>query len=80
MEPVTLTVTGEVLTGPGQISKSGTADVVLAKHLNHFNVHALPEPRLDASVRRLLAVQFDLGLFDNPFVDEDFAAEGCSSM
>jgi beta-glucosidase-like glycosyl hydrolase len=39
---------GEVLTGPGQISKSGTAVVVLAKHLNHFNVHALPEPRLAA--------------------------------
>ena len=39
---------GEVLTGPGQISKSGTAEVVLGKHLNHFNVHALPEPRLAA--------------------------------
>jgi beta-glucosidase len=39
---------GEVLTGPGRISKSGTADVVLGKHLNHFNVHALPEPRLAA--------------------------------
>ena len=39
---------GEVLTGPGRISKSGTAEVVLGKHLNHFNVHALPEPRLAA--------------------------------
>jgi beta-glucosidase len=39
---------GEVLTGPGQISKSGTAEVVLGKHLTHFNVHALPEPRLAA--------------------------------
>ena len=39
---------GEVLTGPGMISKSGTADVVLGKGLNHFNVHALPEPRLAA--------------------------------
>ncbi len=37
-----------MLTGPGRISKSGTAEVVLGKHLNHFNVHALPEPRLAA--------------------------------
>ena len=39
---------GEVLTGPGQISKSGTAEVVLGKHLTHFNVHSLPGPRLAA--------------------------------
>ncbi|MEN0070746.1 MAG: glycoside hydrolase family 3 N-terminal domain-containing protein, partial [Propionicimonas sp.] len=39
---------GGLLTGPGAISKSGTAEVVLGKHLNHFNVHALPEPRLAA--------------------------------
>jgi beta-glucosidase len=32
------------------------------------------EARLDESVRRLLAVKFDLGLFDNPFVDETAAA------
>ena len=31
--------------------------------------------RLDASVRRLLLVKFRLGLFDDPFVDEDAAAE-----
>ncbi|HET7477678.1 MAG TPA: glycoside hydrolase family 3 N-terminal domain-containing protein [Dermatophilaceae bacterium] len=30
--------------------------------------------RLDASVRRLLDVKFRLGLFDNPYVDEDAAA------
>ncbi len=30
---------------------------------------ALPEARLDASVRRLLALKFDLGLFENPYVD-----------
>ena len=29
--------------------------------------------RLDASVRRLLLVKFSLGLFDDPFVDEDAA-------
>ena len=30
----------------------------------------LPESRIDESVRRLLRVKFELGLFDNPFVDE----------
>lgn len=33
------------------------------------------EARLDESARRLLLVKFQLGLFDNPFVDEDAAAE-----
>ncbi|GLY50694.1 glycoside hydrolase family 3 N-terminal domain-containing protein [Lentzea sp. NBRC 102530] len=33
------------------------------------------EERIDESARRLLAVKFRLGLFDNPFVDEDRAAE-----
>lgn len=32
------------------------------------------ERRLDESVRRLLMVKFELGLFDNPFVDEGAAA------
>ena len=31
--------------------------------------------RVDASVRRLLLVKFQLGLFDNPFVDPDVATE-----
>src|SRR4051812_42002098 len=31
------------------------------------------EARIDASARRLLAVKFRLGLFDDPFVDEDAA-------
>ena len=35
----------------------------------------LVEERLDASVRRLLAEKFTLGLFDNPFLDEDEALE-----
>ncbi len=34
----------------------------------------VPESRIDASARRLLAVKFDLGLFDDPFVDEEAAA------
>ncbi len=33
------------------------------------------EARIDQSARRLLAVKFRLGLFDNPFVDEDAAAQ-----
>ncbi|MCD2497605.1 glycoside hydrolase family 3 protein [Microbacterium nymphoidis] len=32
------------------------------------------EERLDVSIRRLLSEKFRLGLFDNPFVDEDRAA------
>jgi beta-glucosidase len=32
------------------------------------------EARIDESARRLLAVKFQLGLFDNPYVDEDAAA------
>lgn len=35
----------------------------------------LTEERIDASVRRLLKVKFDLGLFDNPYVDEEQAEE-----
>ncbi len=35
----------------------------------------IPERRVEASVRRLLLVKFRLGLFDNPYVDEDAAAE-----
>jgi beta-glucosidase len=33
------------------------------------------EERIDASARRILAVKFRLGLFDNPYVDEDLAVE-----
>ena len=33
------------------------------------------EERIDTSARRLLAVKFRLGLFDNPYVDEDAAAD-----
>jgi beta-glucosidase len=33
------------------------------------------EARIDESVRRILLVKFQLGLFDNPYVDEDAATE-----
>ncbi len=39
---------GELLVGPGHIAKSGTRQVVLEKHLNHFNVHALGDARMAA--------------------------------
>jgi beta-glucosidase len=35
----------------------------------------ISEQRLDESVRRLLLVKFQLGLFDDPFVDEDAAED-----
>jgi beta-glucosidase len=35
------------------------------------NTGRLSEARIDQSVRRLLRLKFQLGLFDNPFVDED---------
>ena len=35
----------------------------------------LSEPRIDESARRLLRVKFQLGLFDDPFLDEDAAED-----
>lgn len=35
---------GDLLETPGMISKSPTSHVVLGKHMNHFNVHALRSP------------------------------------
>lgn len=39
---------GSLLEAPGLISKSPTTTVVLGKHLNHFNVHALVDARAAA--------------------------------
>lgn len=39
---------GSLLEHPGNISKSPTSTVVLEKHLSHFNVHALDDPRMAA--------------------------------
>jgi beta-glucosidase-like glycosyl hydrolase len=39
---------GRVLEHPGEISKSPTSEVVLGKHLSHFNVHALGSARMAA--------------------------------
>ena len=35
----------------------------------------IPESRIDESVRRILKVKFELGLFENPYVDAEAAAE-----
>ncbi len=40
---------GRVLEAPGRISKSPTSDVVLGKHLSHFNVHELTGARQAAA-------------------------------
>ncbi len=36
---------GSLLETPGKISKSGTSDVVVGKHLTHFNLHGLTSAR-----------------------------------
>ncbi len=42
----------------------------------------VPVDRIDASARRLLEIKFRLGLFDDPFVDEEAAAQtvGCADF
>jgi len=39
------------------------------------NAGQLSEARIDQSVRRLLRLKFQLGLFDNPFVDENLVSK-----
>jgi beta-glucosidase len=43
---------------------------------------AIPESRIDESAARLLRLKFVLGLFDDPFVDEDAAGQvaGCARL
>ncbi len=43
--------------------------------LDLVNSGRVTEARVDESARRLLAVKFRLGLFDNPYVDEDLAPQ-----
>ena len=43
--------------------------------LDLVNEGVIPETRIDESARRVLLVKFRLGLFDDPFVDEDAAEE-----
>ena len=39
----------------------------------------IPEERLNKSVRKLLKIKFELGLFENPYVDEEQAQKICNS-
>lgn len=48
---------------------------IYANHLADLvRTHIVPESQLDASVRRVLRSKFELGLFDNPYVDPDLEA------
>jgi len=39
----------------------------------------IPEERIDQSVRRILKIKFEMGLFDNPFVDDENANTICAT-
>jgi beta-glucosidase len=56
--------------GVDQFGGEDCTDVLLSV----IRAGRVSEPRIDESVRRLLRMKFDLGLFDRPFVDEDHAA------
>lgn len=68
--------------GVDQLGGEAATDLVLEL----VEQGVLSESRIDESVRRILAVKFDLGLFDQPYVDEvaaeqivaaaEFVAEG----
>jgi beta-glucosidase len=57
-------------------------DMSMTPHEYGFAVHlaelvregAIPESRVDASVRRILTMKLDLGLLDNPYPDQTWAA------
>jgi beta-glucosidase len=57
--------------GADQLGGEARTDLLLQS----LDQGLISQQRLDESVRRLLIVKFQLGLFDDPFVDEDAAAE-----
>ena len=57
--------------GADQLGGEDRTDLLLQAVENGL----ISEQRLDESVRRLLLVKFQLGLFDDPFLDEDAAEE-----
>jgi beta-glucosidase len=59
-----------LLAGADQFGGEECVDVLL----DLVEQGRVTESRIDASARRLLAVKFRLGLFDDPFVDEEAAA------
>ncbi|HEY5150338.1 MAG TPA: glycoside hydrolase family 3 N-terminal domain-containing protein [Mycobacterium sp.] len=56
--------------GVDQFGGEDCTDVLLSV----IRAGRVSESRIDESVRRLLRMKFDLGLFDRPFLDEDHAA------
>ncbi|MCR9385444.1 glycoside hydrolase family 3 protein, partial [Vibrio metoecus] len=61
-----------------KIAIDAGTDVFSGFHLNAdildaVKEGAIPESRIDESVTRLLTVQFELGLFENPYVDASLA-------
>ena len=56
--------------GVDQFGGEDCTDVLLSV----IRAGRVSESRIDESVRRLLRMKFDLGLFDRPFLDEDAAA------
>ncbi|HUL98855.1 MAG TPA: glycoside hydrolase family 3 N-terminal domain-containing protein, partial [Mycobacterium sp.] len=56
--------------GVDQFGGEDCTDVLLSV----IRAGRVSESRIDESVRRLLRMKFDLGLFDRPFIDEDHAA------
>ncbi len=56
--------------GVDQFGGEDCTDVLLSV----IRAGRVSESRIDESVRRLLRMKFDLGLFDRPFLDEDGAA------
>jgi beta-glucosidase len=74
--------------GVEHLDPLGRLEKLLAAGVDQFGGEECPElvlellsagrvdvQRIDESVRRLLTVKFQLGLFDNPYVDEDAATD-----
>lgn len=57
-------------------------DVIFQTNYDHYKLFippfldgTIPQDRIDDAVARVLSVKFQLGLFDNPYVDETMAAK-----
>ncbi len=50
-------------------------DIAVKELLELVQDGIIPESRVDMSARRILRAKFDMGLFDNPYVDESKALE-----
>ncbi|WP_439506512.1 glycoside hydrolase family 3 C-terminal domain-containing protein [Sediminibacterium sp.] len=61
-------------------------DVIFQTNYDHYKLFippfldgTIPQERIDDAVARVLKVKFELGLFDNPYVDESIAAKWVNS-